>query len=78
MIGTPTVTGILFQAIGKPILATFLSLSWQVLFLVPAMLVLGVLYGVEGVLWVGAFSDGLSGIISFVVVRIFWNQIFKD
>ncbi len=78
MIGTTTVTGILFQAIGRPILAAFLSLSRQVLFLVPAMLVLGALCGVEGVLWAGPFSDGLSGVLSLVVVRIYWNRIFKE
>lgn len=46
MIGAGAVTGIFFQAIGRPIPAALLSLSRQILFLIPAMLLFGYLWGV--------------------------------
>ncbi len=70
------VTGIFFQAIGKAATAALLSLSRQVLFLVPAMLVLGHLKGIEGLLWAGPFSDTLSGVISLIVISACWKKIF--
>jgi Na+-driven multidrug efflux pump len=66
-----------FQAIGKPVPATLLSLSRQIIFLIPAMLILGYFMGVEGVLWAGPFSDGLSGVISLITIWLSWKKIFN-
>ncbi len=77
LIPAGAVSGIFFQAIGKPIPAAVLSLSRQIILLIPAMLILGYTMGVEGILWAGPFSDALSGIIALVTVRIFWKQIFE-
>lgn len=46
-------TGTFFQAVGKPVQATLISLSRQVLFLLPALLILPHFFGVEGALWAG-------------------------
>lgn len=51
--GLQMVTGIFFQAIGKPTQATILSLSRQIIFLLPATILLPITLGVEGVLWAG-------------------------
>ena len=77
MIGAGAVTGIFFQAIGRPAPATLLSLSRQIIFLIPAMLFFGYLWGVEGILWAGPVGDGLSGVISLITLGAFWNRIFK-
>ncbi len=76
LIPAGAVTGIFFQAIGKPVPATLLSLSRQIIFLIPAMLIFGYFMGVEGVLWAGPFSDGLSGVISLITVWLSWKKIF--
>ena len=76
LIPAGAVTGIFFQAIGKPVPATLLSLSRQIIFLTPAMLIFGYFMGVEGVLWAGPFSDGLSGVISLITVWLSWKKIF--
>ena len=76
LIPAGAVTGIFFQAIGKPVPATLLSLSRQIIFLIPAMLIFGYFWGVEGVLWAGPFSDGLSGVISLITVWLSWKKIF--
>lgn len=77
LIPAGAVTGIFFQAIGKPVPATLLSLSRQIIFLIPAMLIFGYFTGVEGVLWAGPFSDGLSGVISLITVWLSWKKIFN-
>ena len=77
LIGVSAVTGIFFQAIGKPIPATLLSLSRQVIFLIPAVLAFGYFMGVEGVLWAGPFADGLAGIVAIITIGTSWNKIFR-
>ena len=77
MIGAGAVTGIFFQAIGRPAPATLLSLSRQIIFLIPAMLLFGYLWGVEGILWAGPVGDGLSGVISLITLGAFWKKIFN-
>ena len=77
MIGAGAVAGIFFQAIGKPVPAALLSLSRQIVFLIPAMLLFGYLWGVEGILWAGPVGDGLSGAISLITLGVFWKSIFN-
>lgn len=77
MIPTSAVVSILFQAIGHPVPAAAISLSRQIILLIPSMLVFGYLMGVEGILLAGPFSDALAGIISLITVRAFWNRIFE-
>lgn len=77
-VGVGAVTGIFFQAIGKPIQAAVLSLSRQIIFLIPSMLILGHLMGVEGILWAGPVGDGMACVIALIMVRAYWNSIFKE
>jgi putative MATE family efflux protein len=64
IIGFQVMSANYFQAVGKPIQAGLLSLSRQVLILIPAMLILPRFYGVEGVLYAGPLSDLVSSIIT--------------
>lgn len=66
--GIQIASGIFFQAVGKSAKSAFISLSRQILFLIPAMIVLGKLYGVEGVLYAGPFADLLAFIISTILL----------
>lgn len=78
MIPSGMVVSIFFQSIGKPVPAMVISLSRQIIFLIPAMFLLGTLMGVEGLLWSGPAADLLSGIISLVLVKIYWNKVFTQ
>jgi len=66
--------GQLFQAIGKPIQASILSLSRQILFLIPALLLLPPLFQtigfrpIYGVFWAFPISDFCASIISSIFV----------
>lgn len=78
MIPSSMVIGIFYQAIGKPMPSMILSQSRQIIFLIPAMLVLGALFGVEGILWAGPLSDTLSGVMSLAAISISWKSIFAE
>ena len=56
--------GIFFQAIGKSSKSAILSLSRQVAFLLPAMIVLGNIFGIMGVLYSGPFAYGLAFVLA--------------
>ena len=58
--GVQIPSGIFFQAIGKSIKSAILSLSRQVLFLVPSMLILSSIFGIMGILSAGPVADGLA------------------
>lgn len=57
-------SGIFFQAIGKAQKSAILSLSRQVLFLIPAMIGFGSIWGLMGVLYAGPFADGLAFVLA--------------
>lgn len=46
-----------FQAVGKPVQATILSLSRQILIFIPLLLLLPRVWGLDGIWWAGAISD---------------------
>ena len=57
-----------FSAIGKPLKGIFLSLSRQFFFLIPLIVVLPIFFGVEGLLYAGPVSDGISVIICVLFI----------
>ena len=71
---TSAVIGIFFQSIGKPVQSTIISLARQVLILVPAALIFGALFGLEGVLAAGPTGD--AAVIAAVTLIVMWKKIF--
>jgi Na+-driven multidrug efflux pump len=75
LIGLNIITSTLFQALGKARPAFLLSISRQLLFLIPAVIFLPRLYGLDGVWAAFPVSDFLafvlSGSLLFRVYRIF-------
>ena len=59
--------GIFFQAIGKSVKSAILSLSRQIAFLLPALIVLSSIFGIMGVLYAGPVAD----VIAFAIAVIF-------
>ena len=64
------VSGIFFQAIGKPVKSTVASLIRQIIFLIPAVLILTGIMGIDGSLWAGPVADGLAFIITIILLVI--------
>ncbi|WP_102407009.1 MATE family efflux transporter [Parabacteroides bouchesdurhonensis] len=65
VVGSQIAISQFFQSIGFAWKAIFLSLSRQVLFLIPAIFVLSSLYGLEGVWLTGPFSDILAALVAW-------------
>lgn len=70
--------GVFFQALGYPLQSSALSLSKQIIFQIPAMLILCKFLGVEGALWSGAVSDLLAFILTAVLLIKYWKKMFAD
>ena len=66
--GVQIPSGIFFQAIGKSAKSAILSLSRQIGFLIPSMIILGSKFGLMGVLYAGPVADGLAFIIALILL----------
>jgi putative MATE family efflux protein len=75
--GFQTVAAIYLQAIGKPAKSALLSLSRQIIFFVPAAIILPIFMGVTGVLWTGPVADGLAFILSLALIVYERKQLKK-
>ena len=68
LVGFQIVTSNFFQSIGKAKISIFLSLTRQVLFLIPALLILPHFIGLKGV-WLGApTADFISSLLTLLVL----------
>ncbi len=70
LIGFQIVSSNYFQAIGKPMHSALLGLSRQVLILIPALLILPKIFGLNGVLSAGPLSDIISSLVTGVFIFI--------
>ncbi len=77
IVGYQIVTTNFFQSIGKAKVSIFLSLSRQLLFLLPLMLVLPRLLQLDGVWLSFAFSDAISAVVTFFVMWKLLRQFKK-
>ena len=63
-----------FQAINQPFKAAFLSLSRQILLVIPLVLILPLFWGLNGVFLAPVVADGISTIIAILLLKHFFNQ----
>ncbi|MGM9776079.1 MAG: MATE family efflux transporter [Candidatus Coprenecus sp.] len=66
-----------FQSIGKPKRAIFLSLSRQLIFLIPCMWIVPGIIGIKGVWYSFPISDLLASITAFILILQFINHYRK-
>lgn len=64
VVGVQIIAGGIYQALGKPKPALILSLSRQVIFLIPLVVILPSFYGVTGVFLAFPISDFLAFLLS--------------
>ncbi|MBR3001972.1 MAG: MATE family efflux transporter [Clostridia bacterium] len=62
--------GIFFQSIGKSTKSAIISLSRQLLFLVPSMLILAYTFGIEGLLYAGPVADIIGTLICVILIGV--------
>ena len=66
--GFQTVVAIFLQAIGRLVKSAAVTLARQIIFLIPAALILPLFMGVEGVLWSGPVADGLAFVLALSLI----------
>jgi len=77
IIGYQIVVTNFFQSIGKAKVSMFLSLSRQLIFLVPALAIFSAIWGFDGV-WVAMpFSDALASVVAGIMMYVYMNR-FKE
>lgn len=74
--GSQIVIGNFFQAIGRPIMSIFLNLTRQVFFLLPCLAILPMWIGEPGIWLSQATADGLSALLGFTVLYLFFRRSF--
>ena len=68
--GIQPVTSNFFNSIGKARLGVFMSLTRQILFLLPLIVIFPLFMGIDGVMYAGPIADGAAAIVSgFFTVR---------
>lgn len=72
--GFQMVTSSFFQSIGMPVKSIFMSMSRQVLFLLPCLLILPPLFGVKGVWYSMPTSDIIAGIVAAYLLIIQYRK----
>ena len=61
-------SGIFFQAIGKSVKSAILSLSRQILLLLPATIILANLFGIDGILAAAPVADGIAFMLAMIFI----------
>ena len=64
------ITSTFFSAIGKPKKGLFLSMTRQILFLLPLVLILPLLFGIDGILYAGPVADFVAAVVAVLMIRV--------
>jgi Na+-driven multidrug efflux pump len=64
VVGSQIISANYFQAIGKPYSATFLTLTRQVILLIPAVIIFPRFWEMEGILFAAPFADFFSAFLT--------------
>ncbi|MBQ1964987.1 MAG: MATE family efflux transporter, partial [Tidjanibacter sp.] len=78
IVGLSMVVGNFFQSIGMASKAIFLSLSRQVLFLIPCLVVVPLFFGIRGVWMAMPISDAIATIVAAVMMFSLIRKFKKD
>ncbi len=65
------ITSTFFTSIGKPIKGVFLSLTRQILFLLPLLVILPLFFGIDGILYAGFTADFMAALVTMAMA--FWK-----
>lgn len=74
-VGAQIVISNFFQSIGRVKISIFLSLSRQLVYLLPGLLLLPATYGVEGVWMSMPISDGLAFVTAVIILMVYIKKL---
>lgn len=73
--GVQLISSNFFAAIGKPVKGLILSLTRQILFLIPLVLILPLFFGLDGILFAGPAADSLALIVTVCLIASEMKQM---
>ena len=65
-----TITSNFLTAIGKPKQGIFLSLTRQIIFLLPLILIMPLIMGIDGIMYAGPVADCMAGLAAIIMATI--------
>ncbi len=71
------VTATFFTSIGKPIKGIFLSLTRQIIFFLPLLIVLPLFFGIDGILYTGPVADLISAVVALLMALFEFKAMRK-
>lgn len=71
------ITTTFFTSIGKPLKGAFLSLTRQIIFFLPFLIILPKFLGIDGILYTGPSADFLSAVVTITMVIIEFKAMRK-
>lgn len=72
-------TSSFFSAIGKPKMGLFMSLTRQILFLLPLIIIFPLVWGIDGIMYAGPIADCLAFMVCMVIIiREFSRKEYKS
>jgi Na+-driven multidrug efflux pump len=78
IIGAQMVITNFFQSIGSAKVSIFLSLSRQLIFLVPMIIILPQFMGLKGVWLAMPLSDGIAAIMAYAMIAVYIRKIKRE
>ncbi len=64
----PQMASMFFTAIGKPMRGTLLSLTRQIIFFLPLLLIFPAIWGIDGIMYVGPVADALAVTVCIIML----------
>ena len=64
------ITSTFFTSIGKPIKGIFLSLTRQIIYLLPLIIILPLFFGIDGIIFAGPVADFVAAITCLITISI--------
>jgi Na+-driven multidrug efflux pump len=78
IVGFQMVVTNFFVSIGKAKVSIFLSLSRQLLFLLPSLLLLPIWFGLDGIWWAMPVSDTISALVTLYMLIVYMRKFKKQ
>ncbi|MBR3696472.1 MAG: MATE family efflux transporter [Akkermansia sp.] len=75
-VGSQIVISNFFQAIGRPVMSIFLTLTRQLIFLLPCLILMPIWYGEPGIWYSQVVADALAVLMGFTVIALFLAKVF--
>ena len=70
IVGFQIISSIYFQAIGKPRMSFFMSLTRQIIVLIPCILIMSKMFGVGGIWFAGPTADFIATVVTFIFIKM--------